>query len=46
MKVKEVPFNPSSRMHIAQKLKDKYDWQPEEFTPDGKPKVDETVLEN
>ena len=45
MKVKKVAFNPSSRMHIAQRLKDKYDWQPEEFTPDGKPKVDETVLE-
>ena len=45
MKVKKIPFNPSSRMHIAQKLKDKYDWQPQEFTPDGKPKVDETVLE-
>ena len=45
MKCKKVAFNPSSRMHIAQRLKDKYDWQPEEFTPDGKPKVDEIVLE-
>ena len=32
-------------MHIAQRLRDKFDWQPQEFTPDGKPKVDETVLE-
>jgi len=45
IKEKTVPFNPSSRMHIAQRLKEKYNWQPEEFTPDGKPKVDETVLE-
>ena len=44
-KEKTVSFNPSSRMHIAQRLKDKYNWQPVEFTPDGKPKVDETVLE-
>tara|TARA_E500000331_G_scaffold159911_1_gene154999 strand:- start:2212 stop:3957 length:1746 start_codon:yes stop_codon:yes gene_type:complete len=45
MKLKKVTFNPSSRMHIADRLKNKYDWQPVEFTPDGKPKVDETVLE-
>ena len=44
-KEKTVAFNPSSRMHIAQRLKEKYNWQPEEFTPDAKPKVDETVLE-
>ena len=44
-KEKTVTFNPSSRMHIAQRLKDKYNWQPAEYTPDGKPKVDETVLE-
>ena len=44
-KEKTVTFNPSSRMHIAQRLKDKYDWQPSEYTNDGKPKVDETVLE-
>ena len=44
-KEKTVAFNPSSRMHIAQRLKEKYKWQPNEFTPDGKPKVDETVLE-
>ena len=45
IKEKTVPFNPSSRMHIAQRLRDKFNWQPQEFTPDGKPKVDETVLE-
>ena len=45
IKLKKISFNPSSRMHIAQRLKAKYDWQPDEFTPDGKPKVDETVLE-
>ena len=44
-KEKTVVFNPSSRMHIAERLSDKYDWEPKEFTPDGKPKVDETVLD-
>ena len=32
-------------MHIAERLSEKYNWQPKEFTPDGKPKVDETVLD-
>lgn len=44
-KVKTVEFNPNSRDHIAQKLKEKYQWAPKEFTPEGKPKVDETTLE-
>lgn len=43
-KTKEIPFNPGSRDHIAQRFKEKYDWQPKEYTPDGKPKVDETIL--
>lgn len=43
--VKVVEFNPGSRMHIAKVLADKYGWTPTEFTPDGKPKVDETVLD-
>lgn len=44
-KVKTLEFNPGSRDHIADRLKNKYDWKPTEFTPnDGKPKVDEDVL--
>lgn len=44
LKDKVLEFNPSSRQHIADRLKTKYDWKPKEFTPDGKPKVDDKVL--
>lgn len=37
-------FNPASRQHIAKRLKDLYDWKPTEFTDNGQPKIDETVL--
>lgn len=43
-KVKLVEFNPGSRDHIALWLKRMYGWKPEEFTNDGKPKIDETTL--
>jgi DNA polymerase III epsilon subunit-like protein len=43
-KEKEVPFNPGSREEIAERFVKKYGWKPAEFTPDGKPKVDEAVL--
>lgn len=43
-KVKRTEFNPGSRDHIALVLKRRYDWKPTEFTDDGKPKIDETVL--
>ena len=43
-KYKTVVFNPGSRHHIANRLKAFHNWQPTEFTPDGRPKVDETVL--
>tara|TARA_Y100001937_G_scaffold1078_1_gene1296 strand:- start:12870 stop:14696 length:1827 start_codon:yes stop_codon:yes gene_type:complete len=39
-----VPFNPGSRIQIANALIKMYDWKPSEFTGDGRPKVDETVL--
>jgi DNA polymerase I len=42
-KEKVVEFNPSSRQMIAQRLKD-FGWEPQEFTPNGQPKVDETIL--
>lgn len=41
-----VPFNPGSRDQIAWNLKEKYKWKPVEFTPTGKPKIDEKILEN
>ncbi|SKB49469.1 DNA polymerase [Sphingopyxis flava] len=43
--VKLVEFKASSRDHIADRLKKLYSWQPQEFTPSGKPKVDETTLD-
>lgn len=39
-----VPFNPGSRTHIADRLKDKYGWTPTELTETGAPRVDEEVL--
>lgn len=47
--VKLVEFNPSSRAHIWQRLIHKYGWVPTKFTPGGKnkdpePVVDEDVL--
>ena len=45
-KLNWVDFNPTSRDHIAFWLKEKYQWEPEEFTEGGKPKISETVLED
>lgn len=43
-KVKLTEFNLSSRDHVAHWLKAFYDWQPAEFTNDGKPKIDDDVI--
>ena len=43
-KKKYIPFNPGSRLQIAEGLMAKHNWRPSEFTPDGRPKVDEEVL--
>ncbi len=43
-KIKHIPFNPSSRDHIARALIETHGWKPLGFTPDGKPTVDEEVL--
>jgi DNA polymerase-1 len=43
-KTKYIPFNPGSRLQIAEGLMKKYKWSPVDFTPDGRPKVDEEVL--
>jgi DNA polymerase-1 len=42
-KTKTIPFNPASRMQIADRLI-KRGWEPQLFTDNGEPKVDETVL--
>ena len=46
VKRKTIIFNPGSRDLIARCLKEKYGWEPTEFTGEGKPKVDEDVLSN
>lgn len=43
-KTKVIPFNPSSRQQIADRLM-KRGWKPKDFTPSGEPKVDESVLQ-
>lgn len=43
-KVSYKPFNPNSRSQIAERLIERHNWQPSEFTETGQPKVDETVL--
>ncbi len=43
-KIKIVDFNPNSRQHIAKRLRELRNWEPEEFTPSGEAKVDEKVL--
>jgi DNA polymerase-1 len=42
-KVKEVPFNPGSRLQIAERFRDK-GWTPKEFTSEGRPAINEGVL--
>jgi DNA polymerase I-like protein with 3'-5' exonuclease and polymerase domains len=37
-------FNPSSRLHIAEAFKRRYNWVPKEFTENGQPKIDEEIL--
>ena len=42
--IKLTLFNPGSRHHIANRLKFLYKWKTVEFTENGAPKIDETVL--
>tara|TARA_Y100000356_G_scaffold116537_1_gene106133 strand:- start:3 stop:1700 length:1698 start_codon:yes stop_codon:yes gene_type:complete len=39
-----IVFNPSSRHHIAERLKEKYGWDAQEFNSDGKAKLDDKIL--
>lgn len=38
-------FNPSSRQMIAARLREKFAWEPSEYTDNGQPKVDEGTLD-
>ena len=42
--IKLVMFNPGSTNHIASRLKDRYGWEPTEFTPSGQPKLDDEII--
>ena len=44
LKVKRIPFNPGSRQQIANIFIDKYNWEPEHYTGDGRARIDEAVL--
>lgn len=41
-----TPFNPGSRQEIIERLQEKYNWQPTEYTDKGQAKVDETILDS
>lgn len=43
-KIKLTEFNPGSGMHIESRLKAKYGWVPQEYTPTGQAKTDESTL--
>ena len=45
LKVNYIHFNPGSRDQIAERLIEKYNWKPLEFTETGKPKVSEEILD-
>jgi DNA polymerase-1 len=45
-KVKLVSFEPGSRDKIANRLIQLYGWEPTEFTPTGKPEVNENTLDS
>ena len=45
-KTKDIPFNCGSRDQIAKRFIKKYQWKPTDFTPDGKPKIDESILKS
>lgn len=43
--IEHITFNPASRQHLVKVLKDA-GWEPQEFTENGAPKVDDEVLED
>lgn len=43
-KIEQITFNPGSDAHVARVLM-KQGWKPVEYTPGGRPTVDETVLQ-
>ncbi len=44
-KIRVEEFNPGSRQQIVERLKQKYNWQPEKLTKKGNPILDDEVIE-
>lgn len=44
VKSKTVYFNPGSRQHIEKCLKDKYKWNPKEYSPSGQAVINDSIL--
>lgn len=44
VKVEVREFNPNSRQQIVDRLSHMYGWTPQDFTENGNPKVDDTIL--
>ena len=44
IKRRQEVFNPNSNYHISDRLREKYGWIPESFTPTGEPAMDEETL--
>ncbi len=44
-KIRVEEFNPGSRQQIVDRLKQKYNWQPEKLTKKGNPILDDEVIE-
>lgn len=44
VRTKQIIFNPGSRDHIADRFIKIHGWKPTDFTPGGKPQVDEEIL--
>ena len=45
-KTRTTPFNPNSRVHLARHFTERLGWTPHVFTPDGRPKMDEDIIEH
>jgi hypothetical protein len=43
-KTKIEEFNPGSTQHIAKRLTDRYDWEPQDFTPGGQAQITDDIL--
>lgn len=46
VKKEVIPFKPSSRLQVGERLKELYGWKPEKLTNTGVPKIDDEVLKD